>query len=262
MSISVADRVKETSTTTGTGTYALDGAVAGFDTFAVGIGDGNQCYYTVTDDADWEVGIGTVADPTSGATLTRDIILASSTGGAAISWTVGTRDVFVTIPATSATVSHLGSFDANQAIFPNSNPAAAESRNEHLVLAFDDTVAENIIFRRVLERGYAEGNLTVDIDWVAASATTGGVTWGVEFERSAPGGQDIDADSFAAQQTGTSTTNGTSGVKTRTSIVLTQAQADSIAKGDAYRLRVQRVVGDVGDDMVGDAQIADVTVRQ
>lgn len=154
------------------------------------------------------------------------------------------------------------SLNANRAVFPASNPGRAGSRNAHPILKFDAAVAQSVVFHEVMSRDYSAGNLTVDIDWVAASATTGGVTWGVEVERSAPGGTDIDADSFATQQTGTSTTNATSGVVTRTSIVLTQAQADSIAAGDAFRLRLQRVVGDGGDDMTGDAQVLRVIGRQ
>lgn len=93
-----ADRVKETSTTTGTGTYNLAGAVTGFRTFVAGVATGNTCYYCVTDNTDWEVGLGTV---TSGSpdTLARTAILASSNSNAAVSWAAGTKDVFLTIPA-------------------------------------------------------------------------------------------------------------------------------------------------------------------
>ena len=72
----------------------------------------------------------------------------------------------------------------------------------------------------------------------------------------------VDADAFAAQVTGTSTTSATSGVVTRTSIALTNAQADAIAAGDAFRLRVQRVATDAGDTMVGDAQALRVGISQ
>lgn len=157
---------------------------------------------------------------------------------------------------------HLGSFDANDALFPATNAMGVSSRNGHPILAADDTTAENAIFNDVMSRDYAAGSVLVDIDWVATTAVIGGVTWGVEIERNAPGGQDMDADGFAAQQTGTSTTNAASGVRTRTTITLTQAQFDAITAGDAYRMRIQRVVGDVGDDLVGDAEITDVTVRQ
>ncbi len=86
--------------------------------------------------------------------------------------------------------------------------------------------------------------------------------WGLEAETITPGGQDIDVDGFATQQTGTSTTNGTSGIVTRTSITLTQAQFDAITAGDAFRLRVQRVAGAGGDTMVGDAQVLRIVGRQ
>ena len=88
------------------------------------------------------------------------------------------------------------------------------------------------------------------------------MTWGIEIERNNAGGTDIDSDSFAAQQTANNTTNGTSGVITRTTIVLTQAQADALESGESYRLRLQRVTGDGGDNMAGDAQVLSINLRQ
>lgn len=155
----------------------------------------------------------------------------------------------------------VGGFDANDVIFPSSSPAAASSRNGHPIIAFDDTIAENVLYNSSVPGNYNNQDINFDIDWVAESATTGGVTWGVEVERNAPGGTDIDSPSFAAQQTGTSTTNGTSGVITRTTITLTQAQADGVESLDLYRLRLQRVTSDGGDDMVGDAEILYVGIR-
>jgi hypothetical protein len=94
MALVLADRVQETSTTTGTGTLTLAGAVLGYRTFAAGIGSGNTCYYTITNAAgSWEVGIGTVGT----GTLARTTLLSSSTG-AFVSFT-GTLNVFVTYPA-------------------------------------------------------------------------------------------------------------------------------------------------------------------
>ena len=75
MALVVKDRVKETTSTTGTGTLTLAGAVGGFDSFAE-IGDGNTTYYSCTDGTDFEVGIGTYT--ASGTTLSRDTILESS----------------------------------------------------------------------------------------------------------------------------------------------------------------------------------------
>jgi hypothetical protein len=96
MAFVVKDRVKETSTTTGTGTFTLAGASTGFQSFSV-IGDGNSTYYTITDGTDWEVGIGTYTS--SGTTLSRDEILESSNAGSAVNWGAGSKDVFCTYPA-------------------------------------------------------------------------------------------------------------------------------------------------------------------
>lgn len=94
----LANRVKETSTTVGTGTYSLAGAASGFQTFVAGIGTGETCYYVATMGADWEIGIGTVTASTPD-TLARTAIIASSNADAAVNWAAGTKDVFCTLPA-------------------------------------------------------------------------------------------------------------------------------------------------------------------
>ena len=102
MALQIKDRVQETSTTTGTGTLNLAGAVDSFQTFVAGVGDGNTTYYAITDGngTAWEVGIGTVTDA-SPDTLSRTTVLASSTGSK-ISLSSGTHKVFVTYPADKA----------------------------------------------------------------------------------------------------------------------------------------------------------------
>jgi len=99
MALVVKDRVQETSTTTGTGTFTLAGAVSGFQSFSA-IGDGNTTYYAIVLGSEWEVGLGTYTS--SGTTLSRDTILESSNGGTAVNFSAGTKNVFVTYPAEEA----------------------------------------------------------------------------------------------------------------------------------------------------------------
>jgi len=96
MALVLADRVQETTTTTGTGTVTLAGAVTGFQTFAV-VGDGNSTYYTIVGGTEWEVGIGTYT--ASGTTLSRTIVLSSSNAGSLVTFSAGTKNVFITYPA-------------------------------------------------------------------------------------------------------------------------------------------------------------------
>ena len=98
MALVVKDRVQVTSTTTGTGTFTLGSAVAGFQDFSV-IGNGNTTYYAIVLGSEWEVGLGTYTS--SGTTLSRDTVLASSTGSK-VSFSAGTKNVFVTYPATES----------------------------------------------------------------------------------------------------------------------------------------------------------------
>jgi hypothetical protein len=104
MALVLADRVKETTTTTGTGTLTLAGASTGFQSFSV-IGNGNTTYYSISSPSgsEWEVGLGTYTS--SGTTLARTTIFASSNSGAAVNLSAGTKDVFVTYPAAFATSS-------------------------------------------------------------------------------------------------------------------------------------------------------------
>jgi len=96
MALVVADRLQETTTTTGTGTYTLAGAKSGFASFA-SIGDGNTTYYACSDGTDFEVGIGTYT--ASGTTLARTTILSSSNSNNAVNWGAGDKDIFVTLPS-------------------------------------------------------------------------------------------------------------------------------------------------------------------
>ena len=97
MAFVINDRVKETSTTTGLGTFTLDGAVTGFETFSSAIGNMSLTYYTIhtQNAAQFEVGIGTVG----AGTLARTSVISSSNSDAAVDFSAGTKDVFCTMPA-------------------------------------------------------------------------------------------------------------------------------------------------------------------
>jgi hypothetical protein len=101
MALVVNDRVKETSTTTGTGTFTLAGAVLGFETFSTAIGNTNTTYYSiVNENGEFEVGLGTVG----AGTLARTTIISSSNSDAAVNFSAGTKDVFCTLPASKAVI--------------------------------------------------------------------------------------------------------------------------------------------------------------
>ena len=101
MALVVNDRVKETSATTGTGTFSLAGAVTGFETFSSAIGNTNTTYYTiVNENGEFEVGLGTVA----AGTLARTTIISSSNSDSAVNFSSGTKDVFCTLPASKAVI--------------------------------------------------------------------------------------------------------------------------------------------------------------
>ena len=99
MAFVIADRVQETTSTTGTGTITLNGALTGFQTFSNGIGDGNTTFYTISDGTNWEVGIGTYTS--SGNTLSRTTVLASSNVNTYINVTTGSS-VWCDYPAGKA----------------------------------------------------------------------------------------------------------------------------------------------------------------
>jgi len=101
MALVVNDRVKETSTTTGTGTLTLAGAVSGFETFSSAIGNTNTTYYSIVNsNGEFEVGLGTV----SAGALSRDTIISSSNSDAAVNFSAGTKNVFCTLPASKAVI--------------------------------------------------------------------------------------------------------------------------------------------------------------
>lgn len=100
MALVLADRVKETTTTTGTSDFSLGGAVSGFQTFSQGVGNSNTTYYAISLGSDWEVGLGTLSS--DGLTLARTTVLQSSNSDTKVSFASGSKDIFVTYAADKA----------------------------------------------------------------------------------------------------------------------------------------------------------------
>jgi len=120
MALVVKDRVRESTTTTGTGTITLAGAYSGFQSFSV-IGDGNTTYYAIVGDNEWEVGVGTYT--ASGTTLSRDTVFESSNSGSLVNFSAGSKNVFVTQPAEKA--AYLNADDTSAQGFSTTDEATA-----------------------------------------------------------------------------------------------------------------------------------------
>ena len=153
MALVLADRVKETTTTTGTGTVTLAGAVTGYQSFSA-VGNGNTTYYTIAGQgtSEWEVGIGTYTS--SGTILSRTTVLASSNAGSLVSFSAGTKDVFVTYPAEKSV-----NIDASTNV-----DLGANSLNNVSHLGVNTTTVPDILLRafgdnnsgsRIAVRGYS-----------------------------------------------------------------------------------------------------------
>ena len=146
MTLVVGDRIQETTTTTGTGTITLLGAVTQFQSFAAGVGNGNSTYYTIADQSgvNWEEGIGTYT--TSGSTLTRTV-LASSNAGALVNFPAGTKNVFCSYPAEAAVLAA-----------PYAYPTISPSLN--LDFANSKQLDPRITFSRLSTATYYDGQTT------------------------------------------------------------------------------------------------------
>ena len=138
MALVINDRVKETTTTTGTGTFNLAGAVTGFETFVAGVGDGNTTYYAITlpGTAEFEVGLGTITDA-SPDTLSRDTVISSSNSDSKVDFSAGTKNVFCTYPASRAPSA---SMTASTYAFNHSSTLSDDQTISNAVLAGPVTV--------------------------------------------------------------------------------------------------------------------------
>jgi hypothetical protein len=165
MALVVKDRVQETTTTVGTGTVTLGGAVLGFQTFAI-IGDGNTTYYAIVDPTtgEWEVGVGTYT--ASGTTLSRTVVFESSNSGSLVSFAAGSKNVFCTYPAERAvyldaagsavTLLDIGTLGASTANITTANitsgtVSTTPTNNTDIVnKAYADAIASGIHFHEAV----------------------------------------------------------------------------------------------------------------
>jgi hypothetical protein len=146
---------------------------------------------------------------------------------------------------------------------PTANFATLDTRNNLLVLEFDQTTAESAVFATIMPRSYSGGGVTITVAWMGDGITTGDVVWGGSFERHQDDTDDLDADGFAAEQTATGTTASGSGEVQYTSIAFTDgAQMDSVAAGESFRFKLRRVATDGADTALADAQALAVEIRE
>ena len=174
MSLILADRVQETTSTAGTGTVTLLGAVTGYQSFAA-VGNGNTTYYCIAGlgTAEWEVGIGTYTS--SGTTLARTTVLASSNSGSLVVFSAGTKSVFVTYPAEKSV-----NLDASGNATALGTPVAFNGVNiTGLPLAsLADVIIDTPVVNQLL--GYNGTN------WINTNAATAGAGSGVVFYNATP----------------------------------------------------------------------------
>jgi len=139
MALVINNRVRETTTTTGTGAQTLAGAVDGFQTFAAGIGNSNTTYYAISLNTanEWEVGLGTLNSDSS--TLTRTTVLESSNGDSAVDFAAGSKEVFCTLPSEKALYLDASGALANATVITDANINATGTASSSTFLRGDNS---------------------------------------------------------------------------------------------------------------------------
>lgn len=192
MALVLRDRVKETTTTTGTGTITLAGAVTGFQSFSV-IGNANTTYYCIAHQTanEWEVGIGTYT--ATGTTLARTTVTESSNAGAAVNFSAGTKDVFVTYPAERSIYADGTTLQTtNNAVLPIASGGSGQTTAQLAMNAFAGAVTSGSYLRgngtNVVMNTIQAGDvptLNQNTTGSAGTLTTSRTLWGQSFNGSA-----------------------------------------------------------------------------
>ena len=141
MALVLNDRVKETTTTTGTGTVNLAGAEEGFESFVAGIGDGNETFYSIFAGTEFEVGRGTVTDATPD-TLSRTTVFSSSNSDNLVNFSAGDKTVICTYPASKAPSA---SMDATAYINTHNSTISEDQNIDSAVLAGPVTITGTVV---------------------------------------------------------------------------------------------------------------------
>lgn len=215
MALVLADRVKDSTTSTGTGAITLaNSPPAGFQSFAT-IGNGNTTYYTISGGSEWEVGIGTYTS--SGTTLSRDTVFSSSNSGSLVDFSAGAKDVFVTLPSQRSygipfsTKSTTYTASPNEGILADTSggpftitlPASPVAGTQVIVGDAANTWGTNnlTLARNGSTIEGAASDLTCDITGVNVQLIYSGTTWQV-FTQAGGAGGSVDINT---QTTGTLT---------------------------------------------------------
>ena len=172
MALTIADRVRETTVTTGTGTIALGGAVSNFETFTANLSNSDTTYYAIVDNTNgaFEVGLGTFTS--SGTTLARTTIIASSNSNSAVNLGSGTKDVFITIPASKMVIK-----DASGNVSIDGDVTVSDGTNDFDVASHDGTnglkLGGTVVTSSAAELNILDGKSFVDEDNMASDSATG-----------------------------------------------------------------------------------------
>lgn len=163
MALVYKDRVRETATTTGTGTFTLAGAVTGFQSFSA-VGNANTCYYVIeavdgnnVPTGEWECGLGTYTS--SGTTLARTTVLASSNSGSAVNFSAGTKHVYV-----SAIADQMGKLTSEVIVVPVSDESTAITTGTAKVTFRMPFAMTLTAVRASLSTASTSGNPAIDVN--------------------------------------------------------------------------------------------------